>query len=539
MAMKPLTYILSAFILLSIGGCATTSQSINVARKEARILTTYDVRVAGTLSNPESDLLMDDLLRVGKYLYELQALHEEIEMLRKTIGRRNRGYYTSDEHDKVENILFRYLKCRESLWDIINYCAEYKEDLLTSELKAKGFMLGLVAGTHLYYHSSKHITVFMDDPDVVRKLNETYYRYEIPHNNYKKVFNSVTAVSNVKRFQAAWIVLDEELKKPSSPVSNIVKSDPLYRDLIGRAQILRTKTEAQIKRILQESALFLPKVRNQLRHSAVADLTNHTKIKLGTVIEATRAILFENVARLKSPIAAPTRFSEQQLQHMKAMLQPGDIILTFSEGYMSNIFLPGVFKHGITYVGSSAQRKAIGLSEKNFSELTKGKLRNVINSLSIDQLPAGHKANLVEAVAEGVTFSSFDDIAGSHVNRLLVLRPKLTHEERLKQLKTVFLFLGNTYDFHFDFADGSSQCCTELIYRSLHGLGNIEFHLKNRMGSQTLTADDIVNLWLSGPPESFSPVFLAEEAQYSSRTRATILTGVKCEKRIREIMSKG
>jgi hypothetical protein len=206
---------------------------------------------------------------------------------------------------------------------------------------------------------------------------------------------------------------------------------------------------------------------------------------------------------------------------------------------MSNIFLPGVFKHGITYVGSPAQRRELGLSEKSFSKLSKRKLRNVSKSLATAQSPAGHKADLVEAVAEGVIFSSFDDIAGSHVNRLLVLRPQLTHEERLKQLKTVFLFLGNTYDFHFDFADGSSQCCTELIYRSLHGLGDIEFHLKNRMGNQTLTADDIINQWLSRTPESFSPVLLAEEARHSSRGEAAILFGGKCEQRIREIMSNG
>ena len=138
-----------------------------------------------------------------------------------------------------------------------------------------------------------------------------------------------------------------------------------------------------------------------------------------------------------------------------------------------------------------------------------------------------------------VTFSSFDDIIDSHVNRLLVLRPKLTREERLEQMKTVFLFLGTTYDFHFDFDNGSSQCCTEVIYRSLHGLGNIEFRLKNRVGSQTLSADDIINHWLSKAPKSFSAVFLAEEAKRSKRHEATIFTGIKCEKRIREIMSNG
>jgi hypothetical protein len=342
----------------------------------------------------------------------------------------------------------------------------------------------------------------------------------------------------VKRFQAAWILVEEELKRPSSSASNIIASDPLYRDLVSRAQSLRTKTEVQIKRILRESAILLPKVRNRLRHSVVTDLTKNTKMKLVNVIETGRAVLFESVARLKSPTAAHIKFSEQQLRQMKTLLQPGDIILTFSEGHLSNVFLPGVFKHGITYVGSSAQRKAIGLSEKSFSKLSNRKLRNVTNSLSIDQLPSGHKANLVEAVAEGVTFSSFDEIVDSHINRLFVLRPKLTHEERLEQMKTVFLFLGNTYDFHFDFGNGSSQCCTEVIYRSLHGLGNIEFYLKNRMGSQTLTADDIIKHWLSRAPESFSAVFLAEEAQRSSRRGASILIGVKCMKRIRELMSK-
>ena len=91
MAMKSLTYILSASILVSLGGCATTFPSINLARQEARILTTTGaVGGAGTLHNSERDLLMADLLRVRKYLYELQALSEEIKMLRKTIGRKNR-----------------------------------------------------------------------------------------------------------------------------------------------------------------------------------------------------------------------------------------------------------------------------------------------------------------------------------------------------------------------------------------------------------------------------------------------------------------
>ena len=43
------------------------------------------------------------------------------------------------------------------------------------------------------------------------------------------------------------------------------------------------------------------------------------------------------------------------------VLQPGDILLTYTGGYMSNLFLPGSFKHAITYVGDNQQRKKAGL----------------------------------------------------------------------------------------------------------------------------------------------------------------------------------
>ncbi len=509
--MKTLTYILSASILVFASSCATSFPSINLARQEARILTTTDdVRAAEKQYTTEKDILMADLMRLHVYLQELQDLAKEIETLRKTIGRKKRGHYTSDEHDKVEEILFRYLGRRESLWDIINYYAEYKKHFSTSELQAKGFIIGLSAATNLYYHSSIHITTFIGDPAVIRKLNEAYYRSEIPRNSYNKVFNSATSVINIKRFRAAWIFFAEESNKPSSSVSKITNSDPLYRDLVSQAQSLRTETEVQIKHILQESAVFLPNVRNRLRHSSIAGLASKARLRLGNAIENARAILFENVGRLKSPTADPITFSNQQLQQMKTLLKPGDIILTFSAGHMSNIFLPGAFKHGITYVGSPAQRKTIGLSEESFSKHSKRTLKNVINKLSIARLPSGHEANLIEAVAEGVIFNSLEKITACHINRLLVLRPRLSDEERLEQMETVFLFLGNTYDFHFNFEDGSSQCCTEVIYRSLHGRGNIEFELTNRMGVQTLAADDIINHYLSIAPKSFSAVLLAE-----------------------------
>ena len=68
-------------------------------------------------------------------------------------------------------------------------------------------------------------------------------------------------------------------------------------------------------------------------------------------------------------------------------------------------------------------------------------------------------------------------IMDTHINRLLVLRPILTEEERTEFLAGVFSYLGDEYDFYFDFADSSRQVCTEVHYRTLNGKGGINFTL--------------------------------------------------------------
>ena len=75
-------------------------------------------------------------------------------------------------------------------------------------------------------------------------------------------------------------------------------------------------------------------------------------------------------------------------------------------------------------------------------------------------------ADVIEAVAEGVIFNNLSHLMDTHVNRLLVLRPRITAEERAEALISTFRFLGEKYDFSFNFGDvsavvyGSSVSCT-------------------------------------------------------------------------------
>jgi hypothetical protein len=76
---------------------------------------------------------------------------------------------------------------------------------------------------------------------------------------------------------------------------------------------------------------------------------------------------------------------------------------------------------------------------------------------------------------------------------MVILRPKLNPAQIQKAMVVVHSYLGNGYDFSFDFNDAATQVCTEIIYRAFNGIGNLEFQLTKRVGNMTLSADDVCN----------------------------------------------
>jgi len=158
--------------------------------------------------------------------------------------------------------------------------------------------------------------------------------------------------------------------------------------------------------------------------------------KLGSGMYKTRGVIFRDVARIKSPRAKLLQFSKDQVLQIKEMLQPGDILLTYTAGYMSNVFLPGQFKHGITYIGSVEERRHAGLTTNELSKRAVSDVQRMalIENVGREKSPDGYDVDIVEAVAEGVILNSLDKLLAAHVNRLAVIRPVIADEERLDQL---------------------------------------------------------------------------------------------------------
>jgi len=518
--------------------------SCHVQSRRARVLFAVAVLLpamgfvrahAAVLANPDIRL-ETDLVRLRALTAELVDLESEMRHLQETVGLKTRGHYTATEHDQIESLLFRYLACRESLWEIVNFYRNYKEHFVGDEHQTRAFIIGFNAALKLGHYGSRLVATFLDEPEVIKKLNEPFYRSEIPEGTYDRVFRSVTAVDNIKALRAAWKLFSAEASNPKTALAQIVDRDRTYRELVKEIGNLYGTTDLQIERILEKRSLLLPNVRNQLRHTAVTELVMKTRKLFGNNLYAARGVLFVNISRLKMPTVELVTFSEKQRKELIAELQPGDIILTFTAGYMSNIFLPGQFKHGITYVGSPKDRNNAGL-DRNAPGITWRHRRQFRKNIRQSELSSGKEADVIEAVAEGVIFNSLDHLLRTHVNRLAVIRPRLGAADRVQALATTFSLLGSRYDFKFDFNDASYQCCTEVIYRALYSRGSIALPLTERMGRQTLSADDIVQYHIATEQRCFELMLLAEEDPDSTRHEARILLGEEGETRLREIMA--
>lgn len=479
-----------------------------------------------------------DGMSLNAFVAQLREQESSMYRLRRTVRADERGHFTGDETEAIQLVLFHYLVCREALWDMVNRYGAQKDLYRQGTLGPQAFLVALRAAVWLQYGSSKLVAVSMDNGEVVRKLNEAMVPYGVPAGTYDRLLAAVTKVSNLERLEVAYGLYAQETRQPTSPMTRLLASAPDCAQIAAEIDATFTNARFQTEYILLKRSLLLPKTENVLRQSFLAGMIDASGKLLVDNLEGARAVLFTGVGDAKAPLTRQAFFLPQQRRAIKDAMQPGDVILTFSAGYMSNIFLPGKFKHGLTYVGSVEQRRAAGLTPELFADVPEAKRALVLKALDTETLPDGEPADVVEAISEGVVFSSIEELLKTHYYRIAVLRPKLTAAERAGQLKTTFLLLGAPYDFHFDFDDATDQCCTEVIYRSLLKRGVYDFPLVNRMGIQTLSADDLLAYQLGSQPAPFAFVLFGEANSADSSAPAVIRTGDDSEKRLRELMKE-
>jgi hypothetical protein len=484
-----------------------------------------------------ANVLEADLRALQSSSAQLEEVVAELQTLAKSAPWRVSGFFDAGQQDQIEGLLFRFLACRHALWHLANYHKDNESRYGDAEAKAQSSTIAFNAGFRLILSDASLVDAFRGDQVTIDKLNEEFYRSRIPPRTYERLLLGVTNEEHLGALRDSFLLYTAELEDPDSAVAKVVKQSSVYSDLTNDTKSAAHSADAIVQELVETQSRIVPDLDNRLRHTRVAELLRSSEGEAGDLLFAARAHLFKGVSRIKNPEAHLIKFSADQKRQVYDALQPGDIILTFTAGYISDIFIPGAFKHAITYVGSRQDRQDAGLFADRLTWLPDAERDALLKSVVVATLPSGQHADVIEAVGEGVIFNHLGHIMDTHINRLLVLRPQVSSEQRTQALANVFLFLGDEYDFKFDFADASKQVCTEVVYRALDGKGPIQFSLVERAGHETLSADDIANNYLAGPGNEFDFVLFAEEAHDSQEHRARILVGDVGTSRLTELMA--
>lgn len=170
--------------------------------------------------------------------------------------------------------------------------------------------------------------------------------------------------------------------------------------------------------------------------------------------------------------------SEDQQEELDALLEPGDILLTRKNWYLSNVGLPGFWPHAILYVGGpekllawaddpevkAALAAAEGLPDGEELDLHAVMQRRTPAFWLRYQLGTdGHPYRLVEAHKPGVTLSTLAESSG---DALVAFRPRVSKASKALAILEGFRHLGKPYDFDFDFATDHALVCTEVVWRA-------------------------------------------------------------------------
>lgn len=168
-------------------------------------------------------------------------------------------------------------------------------------------------------------------------------------------------------------------------------------------------------------------------------------------------------------------------QTVLAELRPLDILLVSNKQRLSSRTIPGLFGHGVVYLGTERQLRDAGLwsgiSERHRKAIAGGEI-------------------FLEADYRGVHLSRSRAVLDT--DRVLVLRPVLDGRRRRGQALFAFLdSIGTPFDFRFDADTPDCVFCIELIERTLPELG---FKRHRVYGRRLILPDEVARVALDGHP---------------------------------------
>ncbi len=181
--------------------------------------------------------------------------------------------------------------------------------------------------------------------------------------------------------------------------------------------------------------------------------------------------------------ARPGHLADQATARRLVMskLRPLDVMLVSHKGRFSGHTVPGHFAHGIVYLGTETEIRALGLWDDPAVRPHR------------DEIRSGHV--FIEASLRSVHLTAPDEVLNA--DRMIVMRPRLGASRRREVALQLFRRIGVPFDYRFDADSEECDFCTELIYRVLPEL---ELPVREAYGRRTVVPDDIALRAVSSDP---------------------------------------
>ncbi len=391
-----------------------------------------------------------------------------------------RGYFTPSEDEETRHLLVSYWQSRNALVEVVrSFHHDHNGD---TKLRGASFLVAY-AGALVLVNAARFLRDHVQDRPIVRhKLNEAEPHFGIPEGTYDSVQHSLTnPIHAWHLYSAARYFKDNESQLNATAneyeLSSMMALIKRYQSRIGvgiadylnaRTRVRASEAESVVRRDVLGRALYgIQRAVSQLM-SGVSTKPDHRP-----------------------------QLASESAERMRAMLQPGDVLVTRKEHAVTNYFLPGFWPHAALYVGTSDDLERLGLADH-------GQLKPRWQRLLDCDLSEPRR--VLEALKDGVRIRSLASPFAS--DALIVLRPQLSETEIGQAILRGMFHESKPYDFDFDFTRSDRLVCTEVVYRSYEQIGGMNFNLTRRAGRLTLSAEDLIGMALEHRHFDVKAVFL-------------------------------
>ncbi|MCU0793090.1 MAG: 1-acyl-sn-glycerol-3-phosphate acyltransferase [Opitutaceae bacterium] len=366
-----------------------------------------------------------------------------------------RSYYDPADDDEIRRMVVSFLALRDATLRTA-WAYERHARLLPGPARDRAARLHAVALVLSYDLAARFVSAFDDAPVAQKKLNEAEPRWDLPPDTYDTLAADILHRGYRRMLARALATNPAAVSAPAPENFQPALHAALTRLASAERGWLSQKlaTRADDARDLAAAGFYRAS-------SAVSSLVGD--------------------ARLRAPRQGRALVSPDQLAELRTRLRPGDILIERRNWYLSNAFLPGYWPHAALYVGTADDLRALGLDTDP----------RVAKKLAAFSAPdsRGHPFAVIEAMSEGVVFTSLDYSAG-HADGVAVLRPRVDEAARREIIARAFDHAGKPYDFDFDFFSADKLVCTEVVYRAV--AGHVDLPLFDILGRRTLPALEIV-----------------------------------------------